>query len=92
MIWFEDHTKVTLIDFEYSSLNYRGYDIAAYVNECFIDYSYPVKPKFKIYEDQMLSYLRKSHDHGSEFDGILRSYLTKYHELTDSSPSKRNVD
>lgn len=51
MIWFEDHTKISLIDFEYSSLNYRGFDIASYVNECFIDYSYPLKPKFKVYED-----------------------------------------
>ena len=62
MIWHEDHTKVTLIEFEYSSMNYRGFDIAAYVNEAFMDYTYPVKPKFKVYEDQMIAYLRKSHE------------------------------
>ncbi len=49
MIWHEDMTRLTLIDFEYANLNFRGYDIAAYINECFMDYSYPIKPKFKMY-------------------------------------------
>lgn len=40
-----------MIDFEYSNLNFRGYDIAAYINECFIDNIHPVAPKFKVYEE-----------------------------------------
>ena len=81
MIWHKDHTKMTIIDFEYSSLNFRGYDIAAYVNECFVDYSYPVNPKFKYYDEQFLTYLKKSREPGSEFENLLISYLEKYHEL-----------
>jgi len=49
MVWNEDMTRFTLIDFEYSSLNFRGYDIASYVNEILIDYMHPVVPKFKVY-------------------------------------------
>lgn len=91
MIWHEDHTKVTIIDFEYSSLNYRGFDIAAYVNECFIDYMYPVRPKFKFYEAQMLKYLQDSHNQGGEFERLLTAYLTRYHQLTDSESLKREL-
>lgn len=50
-------TKLTLIDFEYASLNFRGYDIASYINESFMDYTYPVKPKFKMYSDLMAAFL-----------------------------------
>ena len=39
LAWNNDKTKLTLIDFEYSSLNFRGYDIAAYMNETMIDYT-----------------------------------------------------
>lgn len=49
MLWHSDKTKLTLIDFEYSSMNFRGFDLATYFTECYIDYSFPEKPKFKIY-------------------------------------------
>jgi len=32
-------TETKIIDFEYSSLNYRGVDLASYINESTIDYS-----------------------------------------------------
>lgn len=49
MVWNLDMTKFSLIDFEYSSLNFRGYDIASYINEILIDYTHPINPKFKVY-------------------------------------------
>jgi len=34
-------SETKIIDFEYSALNYRGMDIASYLNESTIDYSDP---------------------------------------------------
>jgi len=31
--------------------NFRGFDIASYYVESAIDYAYPGKPSFKLYED-----------------------------------------
>ena len=50
MVWNSDKTKFTLIDFEYSALNYRGFDIASYITETTIDYKHPEKPGFKFYQ------------------------------------------
>jgi len=74
MVWNGDKTKLTLIDFEYSSLNFRGYDIASYINETSLDYSHPLPPKFKFYEEffqELLDY--------EEIDRYLLYYLKRYH-------------
>ena len=42
LIWNLDKQKFTIIDFEYASLNFLGYDLASYFNESFIDYTYPI--------------------------------------------------
>jgi len=42
--------KLVLIDFEYSSYNYRGYDIANFFNESTIDYNNPEYPYFTLDE------------------------------------------
>jgi thiamine kinase-like enzyme len=44
-----DKSTLTLIDFEYAAKNFRGYDLAAYVNECFLDYKYPKVPYYMLY-------------------------------------------
>lgn len=75
MIWHEDKTRLTVIDFEYSGFNFRGYDIGAYLNECFIDYSHPTGPKFKIYYEQMTAFLTESTKPGSELEQWLTAYL-----------------
>ncbi len=49
LVWNLDKEKLTIIDFEYASLNFLGYDLASYFTECFIDYGYPKEPGFKIY-------------------------------------------
>lgn len=76
MVWNKDKTQFTLIDFEYSSLNFRGYDLASYVNECLIDYTHPINPKFKVY----MEYFDQFWEEG-ELDKFLTYYLTKYHEI-----------
>ena len=40
--------KIVLIDYEYSSYNYRGYDIANFFNESIIDYNNPNYPYYTI--------------------------------------------
>ena len=82
MIWDEDKTRLTLIDFEYSNLNFRGYDIASYVNECFMDYSYPGRPGFKIYQDQLEAFFLDSSRPDSELETLLTHYLSRYYDLT----------
>lgn len=49
---------MTIIDFEYANLNFQGYDLATFFNECFIDYSYPTLPGFKAYKSQMIEFLK----------------------------------
>jgi len=46
----EKSQKIVLIDYEYSSYNYRGYDIANYFNESTIDYNNPEYPYYSIDE------------------------------------------
>lgn len=60
MVLHEDKRKFMLIDFEYTHLNFRGYDLACYVNEGFFDYSYPKAPFFKIYEEEMVAFIKEA--------------------------------
>lgn len=55
-----DNSTLTLIDFEYSCTNYRGYDIASFVNEQFMDYTEKGAPFFKIHPEEYLTYLTES--------------------------------
>ena len=50
----EQETKI--IDFEYSCLNYRGADLASYINESAIDYSVKTEPPFKINFDKFAKF------------------------------------
>jgi len=47
--------KIKFIDYEYSSYNYRGFDIANYLNESILDYDAPEEPGFKVREDWSFS-------------------------------------
>jgi len=44
--------KLVLIDYEYASYNYRGYDIANFFNEATIDYTLPEYPYFTMDQDK----------------------------------------
>ena len=83
LVWHEDKTKFTLIDWEYCSVNYRGYDIALYFSENFYDYFHPIKPNFRLYEDQYIRFLVEGKEKGSELDRALELYLRRFHHLRD---------
>ena len=70
-------------------MNYRGFDLGSYFNECFIDYTHPLKPNFKIYEEWLLTFFKESLLSNSEFEKLLKVYLTNFYthhkEVSDDS-------
>jgi thiamine kinase-like enzyme len=74
MISHNDKANLTLIDFEYSMPNFRGYDIASYINECQLDYHHPEKPTYKVYEEFLMSF-----EHNDEVEKMCKAYLKRYH-------------
>ncbi len=44
----KDDKSYKLIDFEYSTYNYRGYDLGNYCNEMIFDYNEPNTPYFRL--------------------------------------------
>lgn len=70
MISNKNKTKLTMIDFEYSMPNFRGFDIAAYINESYIDYHNPEKVTYKMYEDTMMSF-----EPNGEVESMCLTYL-----------------
>ena len=87
MIDHEDRTKLTLIDFEYSMPNFRGFDIASYYIESYFDYSYPKKPNFKVYEEFKMSF--EPHE---EVEKMAIAYLTRYHEKHNMTNPDESLD
>lgn len=70
---------LVLIDFEYASYNYRGFDFANHFVEYTIDYDVAQPPYFKIYEDRF-----PPASHQLEF---FRSYIG---ELDDITPIEKH--
>lgn len=66
--------KLTLIDFEYAILNFRGYDIATLINEGILDYSYKGLPKFKVHRKHLPSF-----EENGEVDNMCRMYLERHY-------------
>eukprot|EP00347_Sterkiella_histriomuscorum_P000878 403374177 len=83
MAWNKNKTQFVLIDFEYSSLNFRGYDIASYLNEVSLDYTHPVHPKFRYY----LEYFDQLWE-----EGEVNKYLTYYAKKLFQIKCKNEVD
>lgn len=59
-----------LIDYEYMSFNYPGYDIANYCNECMIDYSYPEKPNFR--------FIKERRPTGNNLSSLYKLYIINF--------------
>ncbi|TNV72765.1 hypothetical protein FGO68_gene10596 [Halteria grandinella] len=79
-----EQLKLTLIDFEYSGPNYRGYDIASFMNEQFMDYIIKEAPFFKIMPEEYCEYLRDSVKASSIFEEHIESYLRTYASLINT--------
>ena len=46
-----NENETVIIDFEYSCVNYRGADLASYINESAIEYGISELPGYKIHLD-----------------------------------------
>ena len=75
MVTHVDKMHLTLIDFEYSMINFRGYDLGTYVNETYIDYSYGEKPGYKVYKDTLIYKFGR----GEEVELLLIHYLKYFY-------------
>jgi thiamine kinase-like enzyme len=75
MVKHEDKSKLILIDFEYTMLNFRGFDIAASINETYMDYTCGHKPFFKFYDDKLVYKFER----GEEVERCLIIYLCHYY-------------
>ena len=49
------HPEIKIIDFEYLEQNYIAFDIAFLIEECEVDYQYPMFPFFKFCEENKLT-------------------------------------
>ncbi|XP_030129915.1 choline kinase alpha isoform X2 [Taeniopygia guttata] len=67
-----ENQKLMLIDFEYSSYNYRGFDIGNHFCEWMYDYSYEKYPFFKASVPKYPSKKQQLH--------FLSSYLSAFHD------------
>jgi len=74
MVENNDKSKMILIDFEFSMLNFRGFDLGALFNESYIDYIVKSRPAFKFHEELFDFLLQRN-----EIDHIARHYLKHYH-------------
>ncbi|XP_059705160.1 choline kinase alpha isoform X2 [Haemorhous mexicanus] len=79
-----ENQKLMLIDFEYSSYNYRGFDIGNHFCEWMYDYSYEKYPFFKASVPKYPSKKQQLH--------FLSSYLSAFHDgfenLSDEEKSE----
>ena len=70
MLKDSDYSKIVLIDFEFSCLNNRGFDLATYYLEAMITYKHMGQLPFKVYYDWCM--------HSHEVDAMLQIYLHRY--------------
>ncbi|KAM7041844.1 PREDICTED: choline kinase alpha [Sturnus vulgaris] len=81
-----ENQKLMLIDFEYSSYNYRGFDIGNHFCEWMYDYSYEKYPFFKASALKYPSKKQQLH--------FLSSYLSAFHDGFEnlSNEEKSNLE
>ena len=68
---------IKLIDFEYSALNYRGADLAAYLMESMFDNKVKEPPFYGFHPDRAPDF--ESQDEKSPVNLLLRTYLETYY-------------
>jgi thiamine kinase-like enzyme len=77
----EDRFKLVLIDFEYSMLSFKGYDIAVLINETYIDYKYEKDPYIKVYDYKKI--IKSIDVEGGEADLMCRIYLKQEYKILE---------
>lgn len=72
MIQGGDYSKIVLIDFEFSCMNNRGFDLATYFLESIITYKHLGQLPFKAYYEWAMK--------SQEVDEMLEIYLQRYYD------------
>ena len=75
-LYNEADKEIKIIDFEYSSLNYRGMDLASYLNESTINNKVEEVPFYKMDADGLIS----SFDTCESVKSIFKLYLQTFYE------------
>ncbi|XP_040017977.2 choline/ethanolamine kinase [Gasterosteus aculeatus] len=87
MLEDEDHNsldKLMLIDFEYSSYNYRGFDFGNHFCEWMYDYTYNQWPFYKAIAENYPSREQQLH--------FIRGYLAEQRRHSDTTPDQTQME
>jgi len=84
----QQRTKLILIDYEYCNYNYRAFDLSLYVTESALDYTYPVYPYCKLYEDNKFDMDETCY----LCEAYLRQYYSKYYVGEESYEKYRATE
>ena len=79
--YLSNGTETKIIDYDYSQMNYRGCDVAAYIVEASLNYD-PTLPNKYAYEHDKFG-IFESHLKVPEYidvDFVLATYLTRFYE------------
>ena len=75
-----DKSKIYIIDYEYTHMNYRAFDLSLYLLETKLDYSNQEFPFFAYYEEACLT--------ESNFDLLIKGYLDHYYKNFYKGPKQ----
>lgn len=82
-----DILETKLIDFEYSSMNYRGADLAGYIVENMIDNTVAEEPFYGYHEERFPDF--QTEDPSAPVNMMVRLYLQTYYErYSDAEKTK----
>ena len=74
-------SETKIIDFEYSSLNYKGVDIAEYLNESTMDYHVTEAPKYAWVKEYDVNFGEPDQSlKGVHADTAIKLYLQRFYE------------
>lgn len=77
--YLHNDNEIIVIDFEYSQLNYRSYDIAMYIGESFFELNDELPNLFKYHPDKVPDF--DNHVPGTiDIDYVLTTYLKRFYE------------
>lgn len=80
------YTEVKILDFEYSGINFRGFDLASYIIETTIDY-HPSPGESEnpnwVYRDEMFPSFDVNKEGTINIDYMIETYLTEFYANID---------
>lgn len=80
-ILFNNKTnEIVLIDFEYTSINFRGNDLASTLTEASMEYSDDLLPPFRLHRDTMVKFETQNNER-NVVEELCRTYLAEAHKV-----------